>query len=123
MANAVYKHCGDISSKVMEGCRKGIPMKHIHASCMHLQQCPASLTTFIKIYKKERDEAKMLLSNKIASKFVEQIDKGNWKAIEFGMKGIVGVNPAVVVDEKDENEDESSTAQEILDSLFKKEDK
>lgn len=111
-----------IEDRIVEGINNHLTMKAILESISHLNEAPHSLGGMYKIYGDAINEARYGKQKFVGNAFNQKIQEGDMKAIELGMKVIVGHNPAQKVQEITEDEEDKDVKSRLARLLGKDKD-
>lgn len=113
-----------IAARVIKGIKGGVPFKTILASCANLKDCPASYTTFMKLYGTLIYETQADLHGEIGEVVYKQARGGDFKAAEFVLRSKGGWSPNSTVNEVDQevDPDEDESAIDTLMTLLGKDE-
>lgn len=111
-------------SKVIEGrIRNGIKNYRTMVSILDeiapLQEAPRSAATLYKIYGEAIAEERAKREDFVGGALHRKIQEGDSKIIEFAAKSVMGLNPAIKVQEVEDDEDESDAVSTLAKLLGK----
>lgn len=107
----------EIEKRIVGGIENNLTLQAILDSIAHMNEAPQSTASLYKVYGDAIAEARYANQKEIGSAFRRKVQEGDSKLIEFGMRTIVGHNPATKVQEVTEDEENKDAVSRLAQLL------